>query len=137
LCYSDGIWRLLCSRAGSPTIEYTVPSARKNLGYGRFLPVEVIAAKTDVKDVHHGSVGSLVGIYEHANGRVLEPERSVIEPEIFWYVHELREAWDGERELVEEQYLELLEIRGSHPGKNRDQVSANTSKPKPSKDREV
>src|SRR5258707_2175594 len=100
----------------------------ENLGHGRYLPVEVPAVDTYVKGMHFG-LDLLTGIYLHVNMLVRELEFGLAEPQVLRRVYKLYEVWDGKGELLEEEHLELLELRCSDLTNNCFQVSASASEP--------
>jgi hypothetical protein len=80
--------------------------------------------------------GIRVGLTEkHLNIKFLVPERDhgIVEPQVFYSVHKLRETWNGKRELLEESEVQVFEARGRDPKNNRFQVSANASEPEQAK----
>jgi hypothetical protein len=96
-----------------------------NLCHGRYLPVEVPAINYYSKGIRY-----VVGAKEkrlHPNLIVFESDDGIVGPKVFRCIHELRETWNGKRELLEKPNLQVFEARGRDPTNNRFQVSANAS----------
>src|SRR6266567_9197749 len=85
----------------------------ENLGHRGYLPVEVPAVDIYGKGIrwHIG----LSGIELHVNSLVVKAELGMVEPEGFCSPHELHELWNGKRELLEVDNLEILEARSGDP----------------------
>ena len=96
----------------------------EDLGHGGYLPVEVPAVDNYGKDIHW-HIG-LRGIDPHVNSLAVKVELGTIEPEGFCSPHELQELWNGKRELLEVENLEILEARSGDPTKNSFCISANS-----------
>jgi len=83
-----------------------------------------------VKRIHPGS---LSGIYPRVDCIDIEPELGAAKPEVLCCAHELEEARETESQRRQEQDLDLLEKRGSDLEKERFQLRAKPSEPKPAK----
>src|SRR6266436_9915755 len=98
------------------SVEYLAKRI-KDLSHGGYLPVEVPAVDLYVKGTqwHIG----LRGIDLHVNSLAGKGELGAVEPEVFCSPDELQELWNGERELIVVDNLEILEARSGDPTKAR------------------
>jgi len=100
-----------------------------NLCRGRHLPVKVPAINRYKEGIPVGPTER----HQYMDFLALELDHGIVEPEVLCCVHKLRETWNGKRELLEEQNLQVFEARGRDPTNNRFQVSANAFEPEEAK----
>src|SRR6266851_4057534 len=74
-----------------------------------------------------------MGIYEYIHRILIEPDSGTAKPEALCCANKLQEVWNGNRELVEEMDLELLEERRRHLRENRFQIITGTTELEPAK----
>jgi hypothetical protein len=85
----------------------------ENRHCGRYLPVEVSAHDPHAEG---GDTSVPAVVYHQTHGILVENQLDCMNREVLHCGHRLREAWDGEAQLIRKCDFELAEDRGAEKG---------------------